>query len=302
LKGFKDQTPPPLKEIAAKSIFTLRVQQNKLEQASHRLKERDKVLFQSCISCVSKNNRDRAVICANELAEVRKLNNFLTSVHLAIERVVLRLETMRELSDIVNDLKPALKMLQGVSQELFNVLPDVSAEMEKMNSTLADTLYATRISASPDDLVPVDRKTAGGEEILKEVSSYVERKVAETLPEPPMSEPSPELRQKAAPVRELVALGASSSQGVSRKSGVESSFDPAQTILSFKKSEIKEISLTVEKPSNEDAVLEYVRKSKGEIDLTRCSSDLQLSSAEIEKALESLGNKGRIKIELKSPD
>jgi division protein CdvB (Snf7/Vps24/ESCRT-III family) len=302
MKGFKEQSPPPLREIAAKSVFTLRVQQNKLEQASHRLKERDKVLFQSCTTYLSKNNRDRAAICANELAEVRKLNNFLINVHLAIERVVLRLETMKELSDIVNDLKPALQMLQGVSQELFNVLPDVSAEMEKMNSTLADTLYATRISTNADELVPVDRKTEGGEEILKEVSTYVERKIAESLPEPPMSAPRVEVRQKAAPVRELVALGASSSQAVSRKSGDESSFDPAQTILSFKKSEIKEISLTVESPSNEDAVLEYVRKSKGEIDLTRCSSDLQLSSADIERALESLGNKGRIKIELKSPD
>jgi division protein CdvB (Snf7/Vps24/ESCRT-III family) len=302
MKGFKEQSPPPLREIAAKSVFTLRVQQNKLEQASHRLKERDKVLFQSCTTYLSRNNRDRAVICANELAEVRKLNNFLINVHLAIERVVLRLETMKELSDIVNDLKPALQMLQGVSQELFNVLPDVSAEMERMNTTLADTLYATRISSNADELVPVERKTAGGEEILKEVSSYVERKIAETLPEPPMSAPKVEVKQKTAPQRELVALGASSSQAVSRKASDESSFDPAQTILSFKKSEIKEISLTVERPSNEDAVLEYVRKSKGEIDLTRCSSDLQLSSADVERALESLGNKGRIKIEPKMPD
>ncbi|MGB9842707.1 MAG: hypothetical protein ACPLKZ_08370, partial [Candidatus Bathyarchaeales archaeon] len=62
------------------------------------------------------------------------------------------------------------------------------------------------------------------------------------------------------------------------------------------------ISLKVEKPSLEDALLEYVRKSNGEIDLTRCSVDLKTSYEEIEKALENLGNQGKIKIEIKSPE
>jgi len=52
----------------------------------------------------------------------------------------------------------------------------------------------------------------------------------------------------------------------------------------------------------EDVLLEYVRKTNGEIDLSRCSSELQTSNEEIERALESLGTKGKIKIELKSPE
>lgn len=295
-------TPPPVREIASKSIYTLRVQQNKLEQASFRLKERDKVLFETCMGALRKNNKERAAVCANEIAEVRKLLKFLYNVELAIERVVLRLETIKELSEIVVDLKPALKLLQGVSQELFQVLPEVSAELNNVNSTLSDTLYATKITSDADTLVPVNQKTVGGEEVLKEVSTYLEQKISETLPEPPTSEPIAPVHEKATLVRELVALGVSSSTSVGRKSTDEKGFDPAQTLLSFRKSEIKEISLTVEKPSIEDAVLEYVRKSKGEIDLTRCSSDLKTSSDEIEKALESLGNKGRIKIELRTPE
>ena len=79
------------------------------------------------MGALKKNNKERAAVCANEIAEVRKLIKFLYNVQLAIERVVLRLETIRELSEIVVDLKPALKLLQDVSQELFQVLPDVSA-------------------------------------------------------------------------------------------------------------------------------------------------------------------------------
>jgi hypothetical protein len=254
------------------------------------------------MGALRKNNKERAAVCANEIAEVRKLLKFLYNVQLAIERVVLRLETIRELSEIVVDLKPALKLLQNVSQELFQVLPDVSAELNTVQTTISETLYATKVTSDADSVVPVGLKTAGGEEILKEVSNFLEQKVAETLPEPPITEPKAPVRQKAPPVRELVALSASNSQAVGRKSTEESGYVQSQTTFSYKKQEIKEISLKVQKPSIEDLLLEYVRKSNGEIDLTRCSSELNTSNREIEEALESLGNKGKIKIELRSPE
>jgi hypothetical protein len=251
---------------------------------------------------LKRNNKERAAVCANEIAEVRKLLKFLYSVQLAIERVVLRLETIRELSEIVLDLKPALKLLQGVSQELFQVLPDVSAELNTVQSTISETLYATKVTSDPDSTISVGKKTAGGEEILKEVSSFLEQKIAETLPEPPLTEPKAEVKPKQkAPVRELVALSASTSS-VTRRTTDEYKNEPNQTVISYKKQEIKEISLTMQKPSIDEMLLEYIRKSNGEIDLTRCSTELKTSNTEIEKALESLGNKGRIKIELKSPE
>ena len=294
MKSLTNSTPPPLREIAGKSILTLRVQQNKLEQAGYRLKERDKILFESCMGALKHNNKEKAAICANEISEIRKLIKFLYNVQLAIERVVLRLETIRELSEIVVDLKPALRLLQDVSHDLFQVLPDVSSELNNVNTTISETLYATKITTDPS-VIPVDKKTAGGEEILKEVSTFIEQKLVENLPEPP-STTAP--AAKAKPVKELVALTANCSQRITRQSE-EDDEDSSQTLFSYKKSEIKEFSLTVEKPSIEDMLLEYVRKTNGEIDLIRCSSDLKASNKEIEKALENLGTKGKIKIEVR---
>ncbi len=295
MKVIASPSPPPLREIAAKSILTLRVQQNKLEQAGYRLKERDKILFESCMSALKRNNKEKAAICANEISEIRKLIKFLYNVQLAIERVVLRLETIRELSEIVVDLKPALKLLQDVSHDLFQVLPDVSSELSNVNEAISETLYATKITTDPS-VIPVERKTEGGEAILKEVSSFIEQKISENLPEPPASIAPEKARQ---PVKELVALTANCSQRMSRKSVENDGEDSSKTLFSYKKSEIKEFSLTVEKPSIEDMLLEYVRKTNGEIDMTRCSKDLQTSDAEIEKALETLGTKGKIKIEVR---
>ncbi|MCX6644054.1 MAG: hypothetical protein NT043_02450 [Candidatus Bathyarchaeota archaeon] len=249
------------------------------------------------MGALKKNNKEKAAICATEIAEVRKLVKFLYNVQLAIERVILRLETIRELGDIVADLKPALRLLQGVSQELFQLLPDVSSELNTVNETICETLHAAKISTD-ENLIPVGKKTEGGEEILKEVACFMEQKLAETLPEPPVAS---QVKEKT-PIKELVALTASSSQVFGHKASEETGMESSKTLFSYKKSEIKEFSLKVEKPCLEDVLLEYVRKTNGEIDLGRCSSELQTSNEDIERALESLGTKGKIKIELKSPE
>jgi hypothetical protein len=245
---------------------------------------------------LKKNNKERAAMCANEIAEVRKLVKFLYSVQLAVERVVLRLETIKELSDIVIDLKPALKLLKNVSSDLFQVLPDVSSELNNVNETIQETLYSTKITAD-ESLIPVGQKTEGGQEVLQEVSTFLEQKLADSLPEPPMFSS----KEIEAPIKELVALTASSSEMMESETN-EFVRDASKALFSYKKSEIKEISFKVEKPCLEDILLEYVRKSNGEIDLSRCSNELETSNEEIQRTLETLGTKGKIKIELKSPE
>ncbi|MBK5133436.1 Snf7 family protein [Candidatus Bathyarchaeota archaeon] len=275
---------------------TLEVQKRKLEQASYRLKQRDRGLFESCMRAQQKNNKGRAAMCANEIVEVRKLIKFLYSVQLAIERVILRLETIKELSDIIIDLKPALKLLKNVSSDLFQVLPEVSNELNNVNQTIQETLYATKITTN-DSLIPVGQKTEAGQEILQEVSNLIEQKLSESLPEPPTFTSI----ETEAPIKELVALTASSSEMTESETS-EFVRDASKALFSYKKCEIKEISFKVEKPSLEEVLLEYVRKSNGEIDLSRCSSELETSNEEIQRTLETLGTKGKIKIELKSPE
>jgi hypothetical protein len=158
-------------------------------------------------------------------------------------------------------------------------------------------LHAAKITTD-ENVIPVGKKTEGGEEILKEVTSFMQQKISETLPEPPVGAPIPE----KTPIREMVALTTTSSQIIGHKTTEETGFDPAKSLFSYKKQEIKEFTMKVQNSSLEDVLMEYVRKTNGEIDLSRCSSELQTSNEEIERALESLGTKGKIKIELKSPE
>jgi len=232
-------------------------------------------------------------MCANELAEVKKLITFLYNVELALERVILRLETIRELSDIIIDLKPALKILQKVSKQLFEFLPDVSSELSTVNDVINETLWSTRITTD-GSTIPVNRTTSGGQEILKEVSSFMEQKITEKLPEPPAT-----LETAEVPIKQMVALAATCSQTISEEI-VQTESVSSQNLLSFKESEVKEISLKIKNRSLEEIVLEYVKKSKGEVDLMRCSVELNSSYSEIENALQNLGAKGKIKIETRA--
>ncbi|MEM1566247.1 MAG: Snf7 family protein [Candidatus Bathyarchaeia archaeon] len=272
-------------------MYKLRVQQQKVVQASLRLKERDKNLFQACVNALRTNNREKAAICANELAEVRRLIGFLQQVELALERVILRLETVRELSDIIIDLKPVLKTLQSISRQLSEILPEVSSEINEINNVIGETIYSTRMS--DEVVIPVDKVTPAGEQILSEVESFLEKRMIEKLPEPPATLETPRIEEARAEIKQMVALTASCSQTV----GGETVNESSENLISFRKAEIQEISLKVGKPSLEEALLEYVRRSGGEIDLIRCSRDLGASCEEVERALQSLGAKGKVKIE-----
>jgi division protein CdvB (Snf7/Vps24/ESCRT-III family) len=295
IRSIIHSNPPPLREIVIKSLQTLKIQRNKLGQASFRLRERDRVLLETCAHNLA--NREKAAIYAGEIIEIRKLIEFLHDVEIAIERVIIRLETIQELSDIVIDLKPALKLLQSVSQQLFEVLPDVSSELTRVKDAIDDTLSSTKITTD-ESIIPVNRKTPEGEEIIKEVTIALEQEIGKKLPEPPATLKAPE----AEPVKlkEMVALTANCSQAIGEETIEGINGESSQRLISYKKAEFREISLKVENQQLEDILLEYAKKSNGEIDIARCSVELKTTSEEVEKALENLGAKGRIKIGSKS--
>ena len=295
IKGLFNNRRQNLDEIIVKSIHKLKIQKVKIERVTFRLQQRDKKLFHICVSSLKNNNRERAVICANELAQVRKLIAFLKQVQLALERVILRLETIKELSDIMVELRPALKTLKSITNQLSELLPDVASEIESVNESIAETLAITKLSGDPESLIPLQMKTPAGEEILKEVSAFLEEKVAEKLPEPPAS-PIEEAAEE--PVKQMIALAATCTTSTHEEETSES-----QKTVSFKETELQKLSLKVQKMtmtnSIENMILEYAKKRNGEISVTECALELNIPTSEVKEALKSLGEKGKIKIYVK---
>jgi division protein CdvB (Snf7/Vps24/ESCRT-III family) len=289
--------PPPIGTVILQTIRKLRTQKAKLEQVSFRLKRRDHVLFKACIVYVKKNHHERAAISANELSQVRKLRNMVMQCQLALERIILRLETIKEVSEIFAELKPALKTLRGLTQNLVNVLPDVATELEKVNESISETLAMTRIN--PEMSLPTPAKTEAGEEILKEASAVLEEKLSKQLPEPPAPAQTPHIHLKEEPIKQpekvkkMVALSVSCSEVVEH----DEQGDP-QRYVSYKDMKLRGVSMATQSRSPlEDNILEYVKKRNGEIDVKQCALQLNIPHEKVLKALESLGANGKIQIE-----
>jgi hypothetical protein len=160
--------------------------------------------------------------------------------------------------------------------------------MERVNESIFEVISMSKIDASKLE-VPTDIKTPGGEEVLKEVAEFLEEQITEKLPEPPTSAPVMEKpqTQRVQKVRKMVALTASCSE-------ISEPRKP-QEYVSYKDTEMKRITWTVN-DELEESVLQYAKKREGQLDITQCANDLKVACGEIEKALETLGVKGKIKI------
>ncbi|KPV61741.1 MAG: Snf7 [Candidatus Bathyarchaeota archaeon BA2] len=271
----------------------LKIQRFKLEQVIVRLRERDTTLFKTCAKVLEDKNKERAIIFANELAEIRKLTKIIVQTQILVEHIILRLETLRELNAAFADLKPVLRILHSVTERLTILMPQMAYEMERVNESIDETLAMTHIS-SPQLDMPFDVKTPGGEEVLKEVSTLLEQKLAEKLPEPPTSVAVKEKPQRVEKVKQMVALAATCSE-IREEEG-------PQTYVSHKDMELQSVSLKIRESSPlEDTVLEYAKKSGGQIDVTQCAFELNVSPEEVEKALEKLGAQGKIMIDSDPP-
>ena len=228
-------------------------------------------------------------MCANELAEVRKLTTILSQTQIAIERITLRLETIKELSIIMIDLKPALGSLKNITSNLVKIMPDIASELNNVNNSIQDTLSVTKLSPEPPTIL-TNPKTPEGQEILKEVNTYLEQKVIARLPEPPPSETQPQTTQPEQKLREMVALvvGGPESQEVERNE----THEPLPSVESVKTQCISLKKTDAE--SLEDKVFEYIKERKGLINVTDCALKLKIPPKQVEKILEELYAKGRI--------
>jgi division protein CdvB (Snf7/Vps24/ESCRT-III family) len=266
----------------------LKSQQFKLGQVIIKLTQRDKILFKTCATALKEKNKERAAIFANELAEIRKLTKVIYHTQILVERIILRLETLKEFNAAFADLKPVLTNLQSVTKSLSSFMPQMAFEMERVNESIFEVITMSKIDVSKLE-VPTEVKTPGGEEVLKEVAEFLEEQITEKLPEPPTSAPvmeKPQL-QRVQKVRKMVALTASCSE-ISEPSN-------PQDYVSYKDTEMKRITWTVN-DELEESVLQYAKKREGQLDITQCANELNVACGEIEKALETLGVKGKIKI------
>jgi len=154
-----------------------------LENALSNLSERDKYLFSKVVEAYSKNQRQRANIFASELAEVRKMANFIMSGQLALERVTLRLRTVTQMGNVMVALSPASKVLQNVRSGIAGILPNAEKEIGDISMFLNDIIVEAGHTAGIGPDIEVASEDA--KNILAEAALVTEQRMKEKFPELP---------------------------------------------------------------------------------------------------------------------
>ena len=167
-------------ELAARRV---EAQIQYLNGAIHLLTERDKALFQKVVDAYSKHDMQRASVYANELAEIRKMTNFIMNSELALERVALRLRTVTQLGNVAAALAPVSKILQSIRVGVAGIFPGAEREMSEISMLLDEIV----IEASQTTGISPDFEVASEEaqKILNEAAMVAEQRMKEKFPELP---------------------------------------------------------------------------------------------------------------------
>ncbi|MEM2321170.1 MAG: Snf7 family protein [Candidatus Bathyarchaeia archaeon] len=185
LKGIKGVLNPsePLRTKVELAIKRIETQIQYIEDVLNRLSERDKYLFSRVVDAYSRHQMQRARVLANELAELRKMANFMMNAELALERVVLRLRTVSQLGNVVSTLTPAVQVLQNVRVGLSGFLPSAERELGQVSTILNELIVE---AGGVTGLTPnFETASDDAQKILEEAALVAEQKMREKFPELP---------------------------------------------------------------------------------------------------------------------
>jgi division protein CdvB (Snf7/Vps24/ESCRT-III family) len=173
----------PLKSKIELAIRRIEAQMSYLESSLNRFADRDKYLFSKVVDAYSTNQISRANVFANELAELRKMANFMINAQLALERVILRLRTVTQLGNVVVNLAPATEVLHNVRTGIAGMLPNAEKELEQVGFMLNDIM----VEAGQTTGIAPDFEVAGEDarRILNEAATVAEQRMKEKFPELP---------------------------------------------------------------------------------------------------------------------
>jgi division protein CdvB (Snf7/Vps24/ESCRT-III family) len=179
--------PPSLKATLERAEKTIRNQLYKLDMVLAKLNNKDSKLLQQIERRIQKRDNEHAKILANELVEIRKMTRMIAQARYALEAIALRLETARDLGDIVVTLAPAVAAIKNIQGGVASVIPTAEDNFTEIGSLLSDIV----VSAGQSGEAKLDFNVANqdAEKILAEASALAEANLREKIPSVPAGIP-----------------------------------------------------------------------------------------------------------------
>jgi len=180
--------PSPLRDRLTKTIYSLSMVRRRLEDSHLRMEQKHKTLFGKCVRAQENKDGQTSVMYANECAQVKKIAQTIVTSQLALDQVVLRLETVQDFGDIAAAIMPAAAVIRTVKDRLSGVIPKVSMILGTIGQTLDSLVLEAGEATGQSWNVMVSGEEA--DKVLAEAATVAEQKVREGFPELPSTSPA----------------------------------------------------------------------------------------------------------------
>jgi len=176
----------PLKhkiDVAGKQLEN---QISKLDKLENQLKSKNTMIFEKIVSAQKSNNNSHAKMYANELAEIRKIQNMVNTAKINMQQVELRLNTVSDLGDVVVTLSPCMSLMKGIIPTINNIMPSAASSMQDVSSLLEEMMGQTTMS-NDLSMTQTTSMSSAATSILEDAQSIVDGQTRTVMPEPPSS-------------------------------------------------------------------------------------------------------------------
>ena len=129
-----------LKEKIGQAIRQVEVQRRDLEQLRFRLEERRRTMFDSTVRAIEKNDEMRARVLAGEHVELQKITRVVNAAEIALLQISVRMETIRDVGDIMYVLSSAFKTVKKIGKQISEVAPNLEQSASEINASLSNIL------------------------------------------------------------------------------------------------------------------------------------------------------------------
>lgn len=267
----------PLSEVLLEAIRELGKCYSRLELAYSKLSKRERKLFDECAQYLHRGLRNKAIVYANEIAEIRKLMTVIQSVQLSVEKAILRLETFKTVTPTLENIRSVFGEVKGALTDVTKIMPSLTPELNNLVNSINEIIMTTEITMTPPE--PVVAKDEATEAILQEAADFLRQEIEKKIPEPPeeiyASEPS-----GAVALKPRIALTVYGSEVYVGEDG---------SIIDEKGGYVSSLA--------EELVLDYIERNNGEMNILECAKELNMPQTKVIEILESLSRKGKIRIE-----
>ncbi len=267
LPSFTGSEDKNVKDKISYAIRQVETQRKEIEQLRYRLDERRKSIFGSIVRAYEQQDDMRARVLSGEHVELQKVSRVVNASELALLHITVRLETLRDVGDVMYALTNAFREVKRIGKSIQNLAPNLETAASEINNSFSNILAELGILTPSISLALTDTP----QEIFEKAQKLISERTSELAELPKSIE---QIDRSAGTsilerTKRIALLASGDSSEDEENSENDEEFRP--TIM------IGESSSSAVSRDTERAVRDYIYETgNGKIDVLDCSAQLNL--------------------------